>query len=209
MLSGSNGNSVWPRTPEMLANLDKYADRMQSYCVISDQVCASDEGPHVLEDHWSYFDLYSDMAADWVKEKLIPKDTASTTTRATVTASPTVSVLGVAMNTSSTTGDPFSFGPAASDSATSSPTGDPFSFGPAASDSATSSPTGDPFSFGVSPSDSTTSSATGDPFSFGPEPSGSATPTIESGNEAFSQQQQTHAAAVVLSVIGAFAFAFL
>ncbi|KAG4432525.1 hypothetical protein IFR05_012000 [Cadophora sp. M221] len=63
-LSGAEKNGTYPRPVGELETLDKWKSVLIDYCVITDPNCA---GGDVNEDHWNYFELYSDKAAEWVK----------------------------------------------------------------------------------------------------------------------------------------------
>jgi hypothetical protein len=55
------------RKPEDLANLNRYAPVLRSYCAAGDPVCA---GGNVVADHLNYFELYTDDASSWVVSKI-------------------------------------------------------------------------------------------------------------------------------------------
>lgn len=59
------------RDAEGAALMDRYAGIMRSYCDTQDPICAtSSGGPYVNEQHWDYFETFSDDAAGWVKSIL-------------------------------------------------------------------------------------------------------------------------------------------
>lgn len=85
VLSGAGAAGLFPRTAAMLANLVTYGDALHNYCVKEDPICA---GGDVVADHLNYFDVYSDMAAAWVHERVnATEDSASTSTSASSTKS--------------------------------------------------------------------------------------------------------------------------
>ena len=69
VLAGSaydSGSST--RSADSVTLMNRFSNIMRSYCDGSDPICAtSTGGPYVVANHLSYFDLYSDEAADWVK----------------------------------------------------------------------------------------------------------------------------------------------
>lgn len=70
-LSGADFSSWNPRTEQSLQQMNQFSDRMRSFCVISDSVCAGNgPGPFVEDDHLNYFDRYSDEAGGWVRWRL-------------------------------------------------------------------------------------------------------------------------------------------
>lgn len=67
VLSGSGSDGLFPRTEEQTTNMAKYGDRLRDYCAGDDPICA---GGDVVADHLNYFDVYSNDAAAWVKERV-------------------------------------------------------------------------------------------------------------------------------------------
>jgi len=70
VLNGSAYDSQNRRYAKSLANLNKFADKLQSYCDSTDSVCAGNgPGPFLADNanHLNYFDRYTDEAAGWVK----------------------------------------------------------------------------------------------------------------------------------------------
>ncbi|KAF7555654.1 hypothetical protein G7Z17_g1984 [Cylindrodendrum hubeiense] len=77
-LDGASHDGVAPRTPEMLKNLNSYGAALRSYCAKGDPICAKGS---TVADHLNYFDLYTDVAAEWVHERLraVDSDSAEST----------------------------------------------------------------------------------------------------------------------------------
>ncbi|ETS82860.1 hypothetical protein PFICI_04736 [Pestalotiopsis fici W106-1] len=105
--SGSADDSYFPRDSAMQALLDEYEDVWRDYCVSGDPICAQGD---TVADHLSYFDVYTDSAAEWVRGLLDAEtcdDCSTTLTVATsgwesVTASGSVSVTGTSVPATAT-----------------------------------------------------------------------------------------------------------
>ncbi|KAM0387504.1 hypothetical protein HYE67_010505 [Fusarium culmorum] len=67
VLSGAGKNGLFPRPADQLANLASYGDVFQAYCVATDPICAQGKD---VQTHLNYFDVYTDQAAKWVKERV-------------------------------------------------------------------------------------------------------------------------------------------
>jgi hypothetical protein len=75
--SGAPDNGIFPRPNDQLANLAKWTSKYHDYCVAEDPICA---GGNVVADHLNYYDLYSNVAAEWVKSELSAADAVVTST---------------------------------------------------------------------------------------------------------------------------------
>jgi len=75
--SGAPDNGIFPRPAYQLANLATWTAKYHDYCVAEDPICA---GGNVVEDHLNYFDLYSDVAAEWVKSQIAAADVVVSST---------------------------------------------------------------------------------------------------------------------------------
>jgi hypothetical protein len=95
--SGSADNSYFPRDAAMQALLDEYQDVWRDYCVSDDPICA--QGNYV-NAHLTYFDNFTDSAAEWVKSKL--NATTCDDCTYTVTAGSSVSGTSSAASSSGT-----------------------------------------------------------------------------------------------------------
>jgi len=68
VLSGAGISSAAPRSATSLAKMNQFAGVLRSYCVAGDPICAATgPGPFDIQDHLSYFDVYTQEAAEWVK----------------------------------------------------------------------------------------------------------------------------------------------
>jgi cobalamin biosynthesis Mg chelatase CobN len=67
VLSGVSKNGLFPRPADQLANLASYGDVLNAYCVATDPICAQGKD---VKTHLNYFDVFTDEAADWVKERV-------------------------------------------------------------------------------------------------------------------------------------------
>ncbi|GKU07159.1 acetylxylan esterase 2 [Fusarium langsethiae] len=67
VLSGVCKNGLFPRPADQLGNLASYGDVFQAYCVATDPICAQGKD---VETHLNNFDVFTDEAADWVKERV-------------------------------------------------------------------------------------------------------------------------------------------
>lgn len=69
VLAGSVYDSAGStRFPDSTTLMGRWSGIMRSYCDGQDPICAtSSGGPYVVANHLSYFDVYSDEAAEWVK----------------------------------------------------------------------------------------------------------------------------------------------
>ncbi|KAI1412357.1 carbohydrate esterase family 5 protein [Hypoxylon sp. FL1857] len=65
--SGADKDGIWPRPESMLESLNRFADSLQSWCLIGDLFCALGNDSNA---HTSYFDIYTDDAAAWINSKL-------------------------------------------------------------------------------------------------------------------------------------------
>ncbi|KAK5163252.1 uncharacterized protein LTR77_010838 [Saxophila tyrrhenica] len=88
--SGASFDGLFPRTQEMLNNLDQYADIMRSWCADTDPICAADGLEADIESHLNYYDLYSEAAASWIKSVASLTDDSDSTTNIPVSISGTV-----------------------------------------------------------------------------------------------------------------------
>jgi len=94
--SGAEKNGTYPRPVSELDALKKWAPVLRDYCVVTDPNCA---GGTVYEDHWNYFELYSDQAVEWIKNQVdnnvtavsLAADSSTTITSSTMSSSPTLS----------------------------------------------------------------------------------------------------------------------
>ncbi|THZ19209.1 alpha/beta-hydrolase [Aureobasidium pullulans] len=75
--SGSSGNGIFPRPAYQLANLATWTAKYHDYCVAEDPICAGGDN---VEDHLNYFDLYSEVAASWVKDQVKAADVVVSST---------------------------------------------------------------------------------------------------------------------------------
>ncbi|KAI4718255.1 alpha/beta-hydrolase [Aureobasidium sp. EXF-10727] len=76
-LSGAPDNGLFPRPAYQLANLATWTAKYHDYCVAEDPICA---GGNVVEDHLNYFDIYSDLAASWIKQQIAAADVVVSST---------------------------------------------------------------------------------------------------------------------------------
>ncbi|KAH6706558.1 cutinase, partial [Leptodontidium sp. MPI-SDFR-AT-0119] len=75
VFTGANGQGLFPRPENQLAAMAQFTSVLHDYCVSTDPICAGGkEGP----THLNYFDLYSDVAAEWVKSQLSSAAEATT-----------------------------------------------------------------------------------------------------------------------------------
>jgi hypothetical protein len=72
--SGAAKNGTYPRPVAEFEALKQWTPVLRDYCVITDPNRA---GGKVNEDHWNYFELYSDQAALWVKNQVENNITAA------------------------------------------------------------------------------------------------------------------------------------
>ncbi|KAK6000835.1 hypothetical protein QM012_003560 [Aureobasidium pullulans] len=75
--SGAPDNGIFPRPDYQLANLATWTSKLHDYCVAEDPICA---GGDVVADHLNYFDLYSDVAAAWIKSQIASADVVVSST---------------------------------------------------------------------------------------------------------------------------------
>jgi len=66
--TGASGSGNWPRTGSQLSALNAYSSVLRSWCLSGDSVCAS--GGRDPSAHTSYFNVFTQEAAAWVKNKL-------------------------------------------------------------------------------------------------------------------------------------------
>jgi hypothetical protein len=76
-LSGAPDNGIFPRPAYQLANLATWTAKYHDYCVAEDPICA---GGDVVADHLNYFDIYSDLAASWIKSQIAAADVVVSST---------------------------------------------------------------------------------------------------------------------------------
>ncbi|RGP62345.1 hypothetical protein FSPOR_9390 [Fusarium sporotrichioides] len=112
VLSGVSKNGLFPRPADQLANLAIYGDVFQAYCVATDPICAQGKD---VKTHLNYFDVFTNEAADWVKERVEKaggaaegdSDESSSTAAASATtktkAATTVEITTMASETEATT----------------------------------------------------------------------------------------------------------
>ncbi|KAI1875023.1 hypothetical protein JX265_003707 [Neoarthrinium moseri] len=96
--SGAGDSGLYPRPASMTSNLASYSKVYRDYCVAGDPICA---GGKTVQDHLSYFDVFSDSAAEWVKGKL-DAATCDHCSYTVTTASATASASGSSPAASST-----------------------------------------------------------------------------------------------------------
>ncbi|KAH7327023.1 hypothetical protein BKA65DRAFT_566158 [Rhexocercosporidium sp. MPI-PUGE-AT-0058] len=65
--SSAEKNGSYPCLNKELEALEKWKSVLIDYCVVTDPNCA---GGNVNEDHWNYFELYSEEAAKWVTSQV-------------------------------------------------------------------------------------------------------------------------------------------
>lgn len=85
--SGADKNGTYPRPEAELDALKQWTPVLRDYCVVTDPNCA---GGKVNEDHWNYFELYSDQAVEWMKNQVDNNITAASelpSSNGTVTSS--------------------------------------------------------------------------------------------------------------------------
>ena len=94
--SGAEKNGTYPRPVTELTALKQWTPVLRDYCVVTDPNCA---GGSVNEDHWNYFELYSDQATEWVKNQVdnivtavsLVIESSTNTTSSAVSLSPSLS----------------------------------------------------------------------------------------------------------------------
>lgn len=115
VLSGADDNSYSPRPSDNLAKLNNFESVMRSYCDSQDPICAEGDTTSV---HLSYFELYSEAAASWVRSMVGISATAQATATLVADSPATSSVAAVGSSTSAVSGTPtssaVSSGPSAS-----------------------------------------------------------------------------------------------
>lgn len=99
--SGAEGNGLFPRTDQLLSDLNRYSAVLRSYCVSTDPICAEDMGPVVAETHLNYFEIYPQAAAAWVQEMV--SNAANFTLRATSSSSSSSSSTSSSASSTSST----------------------------------------------------------------------------------------------------------
>ncbi|KAI2465965.1 carbohydrate esterase family 5 protein [Annulohypoxylon bovei var. microspora] len=98
ILAGASISGLYPRSGQLLTDLNKFAGVLQSWCQGDDPICAQGdgEGTYNVQDHLNYFDVYSSSAGDWVQSKLndtaTPSVTSSTTTASATSSSSSTAV---------------------------------------------------------------------------------------------------------------------
>ncbi|RBR14510.1 hypothetical protein FVER53590_03351 [Fusarium verticillioides] len=65
--TGSSRNGINPRTGAQLTSLNRYSNKIRSWCLAGDNVCAQGTDPGA---HTSYFNVFSREAGAWVKTKV-------------------------------------------------------------------------------------------------------------------------------------------
>lgn len=65
--SGAAADGIYPRTGTQLDRFNEYSDKVRSWCLIDDPVCARGDD---VNAHSTYFDLFTEEAAEWVQSKL-------------------------------------------------------------------------------------------------------------------------------------------
>ncbi|KAK1499571.1 cutinase [Colletotrichum cuscutae] len=84
--AGSSFSGQMARSSSSLSNLNNFSGALRSWCNGEDIVCAYGEGRTMGEDaHTNYFQLYTNDAAAYIKEKCVPSGTTPPT--ATTTSS--------------------------------------------------------------------------------------------------------------------------
>lgn len=76
-LSGAPDNGIFPRPAYQLANLATWTSKFHDYCVAEDPICAQGD---VVADHLNYFDIYTDLAASWIKSQIAAADVVVSST---------------------------------------------------------------------------------------------------------------------------------
>lgn len=120
VLSGADDNSAEPRPSDNLAKLNNFESVMRSYCDSQDPVCAEGDTTSV---HLSYFELYSDAAASWVRSMVGISASAQATATLVADGPATSSDASVAESTSAVTGTTTSSAVSSGTSASSTTTG--------------------------------------------------------------------------------------
>ncbi|GKT64097.1 acetylxylan esterase precursor [Colletotrichum tofieldiae] len=88
--AGSGYSGQMARSSSSLANLNNFAGVLRSWCNGEDTVCAYGEGRTMGEDaHTNYFQLYTNDAAAYIKEKCVSSSPAPTTTATSTAPAPT------------------------------------------------------------------------------------------------------------------------
>lgn len=82
--AGSSFSGQMARSSSSLSNLNNFSGVLRSWCNGEDIVCAYGEGRTMGEDaHTNYFQLYTNDAAAYIKEKCVPSGTTPPTATAT------------------------------------------------------------------------------------------------------------------------------
>ncbi|KAL2436327.1 hypothetical protein ABEF95_008406 [Exophiala dermatitidis] len=87
--SGAGATGLFPRSAEQLTTLNRFSSVLRSYCVATDPICAASYGSEDATTHLTYFDVYTDAAAGWVKEMVNEAQEQSSTTTTSTTSSAT------------------------------------------------------------------------------------------------------------------------
>ncbi|KAH9224263.1 Alpha/Beta hydrolase protein [Leptodontidium sp. 2 PMI_412] len=98
--TGAGKNGTYPRPIVELEALEKWKSVLIDYCVITDPNCA---GGNVNEDHWNYFELYSEEAAEWVKSQVENNATAASSSLDSSSITDTPTQTSTPLSTASTT----------------------------------------------------------------------------------------------------------
>lgn len=97
--SGAEKNGTYPRPVTEINTLKRWTPVLRDYCVVTDPNCA---GGSVNEDHWNYFELYSDQATEWVKTQ-VENNVTAVSLEAESSTDTTSSVMPVSSRLSSVT----------------------------------------------------------------------------------------------------------
>jgi hypothetical protein len=87
MSGGEEYDGMRARTPEQLAALSKYSDRLRDYCHFGDPICAVGSEPVEVMAHLNYFEQHNEEVAAWVAEKAMGTVSAISMLRSHVTLS--------------------------------------------------------------------------------------------------------------------------
>jgi hypothetical protein len=66
-LNGSGIDGLFPRTSDQLAALDTYSDILRDWCLQTDPICTANQSNGFTAAHLSYYNIYPDAAAEWIK----------------------------------------------------------------------------------------------------------------------------------------------
>ncbi|KAI0112724.1 carbohydrate esterase family 5 protein [Hypoxylon sp. NC0597] len=65
--TGADADGLWPRPEPELGSLNRFAESLQSWCLVDDPVCARGSD---LDVHTTYFDVYLNDATAWINSHL-------------------------------------------------------------------------------------------------------------------------------------------